>query len=809
MDMSIRSGVRAVVAVVFLTTISFSSLGAQTAYRSPPAPIPGILEEPPLPLASTSPDGRLLLLQDRATMPPIADLAEPMLRLAGMRINPATNGPAASPLTLTGYRFRSLVDGTETVVRVPDGTLGTARWSPDGDWVSFTVTHDDGVEQWVAGTATGDVRRVATDVNEAAGGCQWMPDSRRLICLVVPADRGGPPVARRAPAGPTVQETAGRQAPVRTYQDMLQNAHDEALFEYHLTAQPAFIDVATGALAAVGDPAVYRGIDPSPDGRYLLVNRLRPPWSYMVPIWGFAVAIEVWNDRGEVVREIADLPLADAVPIGGVRTGPRSVQWRSLRPATLVWAEALDGGDPRRDAAERDRVISLDAPFTGEPRELARTAERYAGIAWGDGVALLSDFDRSRRWQRTWVIDPDDPAAERRLLWDRSTEDAYGDPGRPEFRTTATGDRVLLQDGDHIFLTGTGATPDGDRPFLDRLSLVTFETERLWRSDSDVYEAVSAVLDGTASRILTRHESATEPPNYFVRDLASGTRTAVTDFRDPAPELRGISRQLIVYEREDGVPLNGTLYLPAEYQEGDRLPVVLWAYPREFVSADAAGQVRASDNRFTTISGSSHLFFLTQGYAVLDGPSMPIIGGDTANDTYVEQLVASARAAVEKIVDMGVADPDRIGVGGHSYGAFMTANLLAHSDIFRAGIARSGAYNRTLTPFGFQNEQRTFWEAPDVYFAMSPFMHAEKIRAPILLIHGEVDNNSGTFPMQSERLFHAINGLGGTARLVMLPHESHGYRARESVLHALAEMIEWFDVHVMGAGPTDRVTSGN
>jgi dipeptidyl aminopeptidase/acylaminoacyl peptidase len=804
--MSLRSTARAAISLSFLVVLAVAPLSSQTGYREPPAPIARILDQPPLPFASTSPDRTLLLLQERATMPPVAELAEPMLRLAGMRINPATNGPAGGGMAITGYRIRSLVDGAETVVDAPAGALGMARWSPDGRRLTFAVTLDDGIEQWVATVADGRATRVVARVNDAAGGCQWMPDSRRLLCLLVPEDRGAPPAEPRTPAGPTVQDARGRQAPVRTYQDLLQNAHDEALFEYHMTSQLALVDATTGAATRVGAPALFRDVTPSPDGRFLLVQRLNRPWSYLVPVFAFPLAIEVWTEHGDRVRQIADLLLADATPIGGVRTGPRMLQWRPTHPAALVWTEALDDGDPRSEVEHRDRVMVLEAPFSGEPAELARTGERFGGLIWGDGLALLSDFDRSRRWRRTWVVDPDRPAAAHRILWDLSMEDAYNNPGSPEMRTTSAGDRVLLQDGDWIFLTGAGATPDGDRPFLDRLNLQTLESERLWRSADDAYESVVALLDGNGRRVLTRHETATQPPNYFVRDLGTGARVAVTDFQDPAPELQGISRQLVLYEREDGVPLNGTLYLPADYREGQRLPVVLWAYPREFVSADVAGQVRASDNRFTSIAGASHMFFLTQGYAVFDGPSMPIVGGDTANNTYVEQLVASARAAVDKLVDMGVADRDRIGVGGHSYGAFMTANLLAHSDLFRAGIARSGAYNRTLTPFGFQNEERTYWEAPEIYTAMSPFMHAHRIRAPILFIHGEVDNNSGTFPMQSERMFHAVNGLGGTARLVMLPHESHGYRARQSVLHALAEMIEWFDVHVKGAPPAGRIT---
>ncbi len=791
---------RSAVAAAALVAFMFAPLTAQGGYSTPPAPIPQILDAAAFPVGTTGPRGEWLLLQNRASMPPIAEVAQPMLRIAGLRINPATNGSAAPYITLTGFDLVRLADGARRPVKIGQGSPGLASWSPDGARFTFPLTRDDGVDQWVVDVATGEGRLVARNVNAVAGGCDWMPDGASLVCLMVPADRGAPPPAPDVPAGPVVQETRGRVAPVRTYEDLLENPHDEALFDYYMTSRVALVDVTTGRTTPVGSPAVFQGVSPSPSGDYLLVRRVHRPYSYLVPVYDFPVAYEIWNRQGDLLRLLADLPIADDVPIRGVRTGPRNLEWRPLRPASLVWSEALDGGDPERKVENRDRVLQLDAPFTGEPGELARTGERYAGIDWGqNGVALLSDYDRRREWVRTWVFDPDRPRAERRLLWDRSREDAYGDPGRPELVSTPVGGQVLLQDGDAIYLTGAGASPEGDRPFLDRLDLATFQTERLWQSGADEYEQVVDVLEPGAARVLTRRESKTEPPNYHVLDLAANGDRAVTSFEDPAPELHGITKQLVVYERADGVPLSGTLYLPAGYTAGQRLPVVMWAYPREFVSAAAAGQVRSSENRFTTFTGPSHLFFLTQGYAVFDGPSMPIIGGDTANNTYVQQLVASAQAAVDKLVEMGVGDRDRMGVGGHSYGAFMTANLLAHSDLFRAGIARSGAYNRTLTPFGFQNERRTYWEAPDIYYEMSPFMHAQDIDEPLLMIHGIADNNSGTFPIQSERMYHAMKGLGGTARLVMLPAESHGYRARESIMTTLNEMVAWFDRYVKGA----------
>jgi dipeptidyl aminopeptidase/acylaminoacyl peptidase len=459
------------------------------------------------------------------------------------------------------------------------------------------------------------------------------------------------------------------------------------------------------------------------------------------------------------------------------------------------------------EATHRDVVRRVEAPFSGEGEEILRTEFRYAGMVRdAEGLALVYEFDRPSRTRRTWKLDLDG-GGEPELVWERNAEDRYGDPGSPVTESNARGDRLVVRSGDWIYLEGSGASDDGDRPFLDRMNLRTGETERLWRAEAGSYESMVAMLDTDGRRLLTRHESPSQPPNYYVVDARSGDRRALTAFTDPHPQLSNVTKQFVTYTRDDGVQLSATLYLPAEYQEGQKLPAVVWAYPREFSNADVASQVSGSPYRFTRLGGYSHMFFLTQGYAVFDGATMPIVGGDTANDTYVEQLVASAQAAVDKLVEMGISDREHIGVGGHSYGAFMTANLLAHSDLFAAGIARSGAYNRTLTPFGFQNEQRTFWEAPEVYFEMSPFMHAQKIDEPILLIHGVADNNSGTFPIQSERLYHALKGHGATVRYVQLPHESHGYRARESVMTVLAEMIEWFDTYVKRAQPRS-ITDG-
>ncbi|MCC7187013.1 MAG: S9 family peptidase, partial [Acidobacteria bacterium] len=524
------------------------------------------------------------------------------------------------------------------------------------------------------------------------------------------------------------------------------------------------------------------------------------PYSYLLSAFSFPREAEVWSLTGALVKKVASLPMADRVPIDGVRTGPRNLDWNPNSPATIEWVEALDGGNPKEKVPHRDRIMSWAAPFTGEPRQVALVQERVRGLSHGEnGLLWYGDYERMKRWSRTFVRPAG--AAEPVELFSLSSQDRYRNPGSPVRRTLPSGHSVIQVTNNAVFLEGSGASPQGDRPFLDRFDLATRKSTRLFHCDPERYETVSAVLAGDGSRLLIRSESATEPPNYYL--LADGKRTQLTFAKDPAPQLRNIRKELVTYKRADGVGLSFTLYLPPGYKPGTRLPTIIWAYPREFGDAGVAAQVSGSTKRFTTLAGTSHLFLLLAGYAILDDATMPVIGDpETANNSYIEQVVASAKAAIDKAAEMGVTDPNRVGVGGHSYGAFMTANLLAHSDLFRAGVARSGAYNRTLTPFGFQAEPRTLWEATDIYLKMSPFLHANKLKEPILFIHGMADNNPGTFPIQTERMYQAVRGHGGTARFVYLPHESHGYAARESIETTLAETIEWFDRHVKNAPET-------
>jgi len=813
----------AVALVVVASTTELAQKRAQSSpasgYLTPPKVIVDILDAVPPPTVIVSPDHRVIAQLDRRSMPTISDLAEPIHRIAGARINPKTNGRQQRTGRVFAVTVKSIADGTETKVAVPaNADIGNVSFSPDGKRISFTNTRDNGIELWIADARTGQAKLVSgLERLNATGGdpVDWLKDGTTLLVQLVPAGRGPAPEETRVPTGPNIQENQGKAAPAETYEDMIKSNHDEDLFEYYFTSQLTLIDAATGRKTMVGRPGILENVTPSPSGEFILVSRIKRPFSRLVPMSGFPKEIEIWNRRGELVRKIADLPSSEGVPISGVETGPRNCRWRLDQPATITWVEALDGGNPRNKVPFRDRVLALAAPFSGAPVEVAKTEWRFGGLSYTEqGIALLSESDRASRRTRTWILEA---GAEPRKLWDRRQQDAYTNPGTPVVRRDSGASRgpggggfggasagLIQQNGDSIYLIGIGSSPDGDRPFLDRLDLKTLKTERLFRSAEKTYESIVAPLDPDAKSILTEYETPSDPPNYYVRDLTSGARRALTNFKDNAPQLAGIEKQFITYQRKDGVKLSGTLYLPPGHKSGERLPLLMWAYPREFTDTDTAGQVSGSAYRFTRVGGISHLFLLTQGYAILDNPTMPIVGaGETANDTYVEQLVASAEAAVNKVVEMGVADRDRIAIGGHSYGAFMTANLLAHSDLFRAGIARSGAYNRTLTPFGFQNERRTFWEVPDIYGKMSPFFYANKIKAPILLIHGEADDNAGTFPIQSERFYMALKGHGATVRYVTLPFEAHGYTARESTFHTLAEMINWLDKYVKNAPARD------
>jgi dipeptidyl aminopeptidase/acylaminoacyl peptidase len=647
-----------------------------------------------------------------------------------------------------------------------------------------------------------------------------MPDQKTLLAKLVPANAGAPPAASVASDGPGIQETTGETGESSTYEtrDTLSSRHDEDLFDYYATSQLAFVDADSGAVTPLGDPAIITETDASPNGEYLFVTTIHKPYSYVTTYPHFAHDVELWDRAGRRTRTLAALPLADRVPIAGVPTGPRDFEWRPTEEATLVWAEALDGGDWNVKVPARDKVMTLAAPFTGaahDTREIARTEQRFSGFDWSErrGVALLREYDENRHWQRTFLVDVEHPASKPPVLWDMSSDERYKDPGRPVYKALPNGQWVMREEGGAIFLAGRGASVDGDRPFLDRFDLASRASLRLFRSDRTALESFLAFTGAASHAFLTWHQSPTDPPNVKLRTLGgpltsakpgeaafASTTRAVTHIPDPTPAVRGVKQRLVKYTRKDGTPLSFTLLTPPGYKEGTRIPAILYAYPLDYASASTAGQISGSEREFMRIA--NYRLLLLSGYAIIDNAAFPIVGDPKqAYDTYLEQLVEDARAAVDTAVGTGVVDRGRIGVTGHSHGALMAANLIAHTDLFRAGVATSGSYNKTLTPFGFQNERRSVWKGQSVYLQVSPFFFADRIKLPLLIMHGADDANPGTTPLQSVKLYEAIRGNGGTARLVMLPHEPHWYAAMESNEQLAFEELRWFDTYVKNAPP--------
>lgn len=774
-------------------------------YKLPPAEIISIVDAPQTPAVLVSPDNKTILLLERPGLVTIADLAGPELRLAGLRLDPQTNGQsrgqyitAISSMTINGSNLRPLTGLPEHPV------LGYVSWSDDSRMIAFTNTTDSGIELWVADIVSMTARKIDQGLNGVfRRSLSWLHDGS-LIYLRTPADRGNAPQASRIPTGPAIQESAGMKGESRTFQDLLKTTDDEKIFEFFATSELVIWNGTTSHV--IGERGMITDFTPSPDGKWILVTRMERPFSYIVPYAFFPSSTEIWDRDGNIVRTMLVRPLQENLPRGydAVNPGPRSFDWRSDRPATLTWVEALDEGNYYAKEMEyHDRLFTLDAPFAGEPTALLSTLMRMQRITWGnDNLAVVSEGLQKSRVRVTSTFSPKDPMSTMKKIFELNSDDRYNNPGF--FMTTSNdlGMRVLLlaDKGKSLYLSGQGSSPEGDRPFIDKYDLRSGKTKRLWQSEAPWYETVSDLIDPEGGIALTVRQSVTEVPNYYLRDLKKGTLTQVTKFENPYPQLAGVHKELVTYKRNDGVDLSFTLYLPAGYDKDKDgpLPTIMWAYPREFNDPSMAGQISGSPYTFTRISASSVLVYVTQGYAILNDATFPIVGvdGKEPNDTFIEQLIADAEAAVNKAVEMGVTDPARVAVSGHSYGAFMTAHLLSHTRLFAAGIARSGAYNRTLTPFGFQNERRSFWDDPELYLKLSPFTYATKVKDPILLIHGMADDNQGTFPIQSERYYAALKGAGATVRLVMLPAEAHGYSARESLLHMHWEYINWLDKYV-------------
>ena len=769
-------------------------------YKIPPDVIRSLIEADPQPTISLTKDGDLGLVLNRDGYQSIDELAKDELRIAGTRLDPVRYTSSR----MTYYKSFSLLDtksGKKIPIEFPlNGKFSFFQWSPDEEKIAFTNTTDDGVELWIIDIKSKKSKKVSDRyINDILNSpFQWYNSSDEL--LVSFRSNMKKPKISTVPTGPIIQETTDQNAPSRTYQDLIKNKNDEIHFEHFASVELHKISL-SGSSEMI-QSGMIKDFDLSPDNEFIMTKTIKKPFSYLVPYYRFPYTVEVISLISGKISLIADIPLDEVRPKGfdATRTGKRSVSWRNDLGSELYWVEANDGGDPKVVTENRDIVYTLSSPFTSEKKELVRTKLRFRNIIWGKGnEALLGERLWKNRNEITSLVDTDSRTIVK-TLFDRQYDDIYSDPGSPVLTSNKFNRNVVEIKKNSVYMIGQGGSPEGYRPFLSQLNLKSLESKILFRSDAPYYERPIKLAGNDSKTLITSRESKTDNPNYFIRNLISNDIKQITFFENPYKKLEQLKKEVINYKREDGIDLSSIVYTLESYNpdEEGRLPVLIWAYPREYTSKKVASQVRNSPYRFTRISYGSPIFWALRGYAVMASTEMPIVGfdGDQPNDSFRDQLVMNAKAAIDKISGMGIGDRDRVGVGGHSYGAFMTANLLAHSDLFAAGIARSGAYNRTFTPFGFQREERTYWEAPELYNYMSPFMHADKVNEPLLLIHGEEDNNSGTFPVQSIRFFNAIKGHGGTSKLVMLPKESHGYRAKESILHMLYEMDSWLEKYV-------------
>lgn len=776
-------------------------------YQKPPKEILELFEFERAPMVTMDSDKNYMVLTYRDTYKTLDDLNQDEMRLAGLRINP--NHHVSSTMTYqNNLKVRKLNDKNEIQVKgLPNNPkIAYLTWSPDETKLAFTNTVEDGLELWVLDVKSATAKRLSTKKLNATLGnpITWFTDSQSILIKGIPAGFNLIDAEKEIPKGPIVSVSDGSVSQNRTYQDLLKNKTDEHNFEQISTSELYKVDLnGNHTLFKEGD--MFRSVSFSPNGEYLLLTKIEKPFSYLIPYGRFPMNYTIYDITGNLVKVVNELELNEIIPKGfmAVRKGKRTMYWRSDLPASLVYVEALDEGDPANEVEFRDAVYTWDAPFSKEPSLLVKTEQRYRGIEWGNkDYAVIYDYWFDTRNIRTFIFNPSESNAKLKLFKDRNYQDIYSDPGDFETRKNEFGRDVLAIDNQTAYLIGDGHTKEGQFPFVDKLDLNNLKTTRWYQSTyKNKKENIFSIIDTKKATALVRIESSNEYPNYFVRDLNKKESVKqITHFKNPFESLKDVHKEVIRYPRKDGVELSGTLYLPANYnpKKDGKLPLLIWAYPAEYKDKSSAGQSSHNPNEFTFPYYGSFVYWVNRGYAVLDDAAFPIIGeGDQEpNDTFVEQLTWNAEAAINAVDKMGYIDPQRVGVGGHSYGAFMTANLLTHSDLFACGIARSGAYNRTLTPFGFQYEQRNFWEAQHVYNQMSPFMHVEKMKTPMLLTHGEEDNNAGTFTLQTERYFQALKGLGAPVRMVILPKESHGYVAKENIMHLLWEQDQFLEAHL-------------
>ncbi len=796
-----------VLSFLFILIGFLSKAQENLTYQLPPKSILDLAEYERSPSVSMDTKKVYMLLTYRSTYKTLDDLNQDELRLAGIRINPITN-ISSNTTYISNLKLKKIADKAEIqVTGLPQNAkIANVQWSPNETKIAFTITTLKGVQLWILDVATATAKPISQDNLNANLGSpyNWLSDNKTLLVKTLPSTRNKLIDAKKdLPTGPIVSNAMGTKSQNRTYPDMLKNKTDETNFENIITSELYKITI-DGNVAFYKNADMYASQSLSPDGSLLMITTIQKPFSYIVPLNRFPSTTNVYDQNGNLVRKVNETSLIEIMPKGfmAVQKGKRQMAWRNDEPSTLYFIEALDGGDPANKTDFRDELFVWKAPFSDNPTSVIKFKQRFSNIIWGNNTTAVAQEEwYDTRNEKTFLINPANPAEQPKLMFDRNSQDIYGNPGTFETKKNQYNKYVLALENGKGFLIGDGFTKDGQFPFIAEYDFKTLQQKRIYTSTlKDKKEDLLSVEDTKKGLVLVQIQSKSDFPNYFFRNIKSNVLTAITDFKNPFESIKNVYKEVIKYKRKDGVDLSGTLYLPANYDQSkkEKLPLLIWAYPAEYKDKNSAGQSSQNPNEFTFPNYGSFVYWVTRGYAVLDDAAFPIIGEGTTepNDTFIKQLTENAEAAIKAVNDLGYINDKKVAVGGHSYGAFMTANLLTHTKLFACGIARSGAYNRTLTPFGFQSEQRNYWEVPAIYNEMSPFMNAEKMKTPLLLVHGEADNNPGTFTLQTERYFQALKGLGAPARMLILPKEQHGYAAKENIFHLLWEQDQFLEKYL-------------
>jgi dipeptidyl aminopeptidase/acylaminoacyl peptidase len=795
-------------------------------------------------LTNLGPDGAHFLVAHSAGLPGLKEYAKPYVNLGEQEFDVTANrARQLSTRKDTGFVLWNWKTGRKTEIAAPPGRwVSSPSWSPDGTRIAYLVHSDTETSVYVAEIKDGKSRKLvaAPVLATLVTTLEWSPDSQSILTVLVPQARKPMPARDAESAEPEVRVTNTGPSPNRTFRFLMHTPHDMAMFEWLTTGQMALLDCRTGAARNVGEPAMVRSLDLSVDGAYIRATSILKPFSYTVPVTSFGTLEAIYDLSGKKLAEVHRQPLRESTVTrgagppaqtrfrggrggagGGFGAGAgggrgdndrRSVTWRpdgrglgflQMEPRQRQQQDDA-AGDRTPEPGRKDRVLQWLPPFdAGSLKVVFESETRIGNLLYSEDGETLFVSETKDGEEHLFAVRASDPKT-RHTIYKHKTVDSATDPGTLMTRRSSHRGTVvrLAPDQQSVFLSGTryskNPAAQSPRPFVARVNFVTGERKDIFQSEENAFESVHGAGDDDIRVLFTTRETAATIPDSYARDLTTGELRKLTSNVDYSPEVTHAVRKRFQVERVDGIKFWVEVTLPQDYAPGTRLPAMFWFYPREYTDQKAYDQSAARYNRnaFPRVGTRSMSILTRRGYAVVE-PDCPIIGPQgQMNNNYVPDLRNNLWAVIDALDKMGIIDRDRLGIGGHSYGAFSTANAMIHTPFFKAGIAGDGNYNRTLTPITFQSERRLLWEARETYLEMSPLLYANQMNGALLMYHGQDDSNNGTDPINSDRLFHALNALGKTAALYSYPYEDHGPAMKETLLDLWARWDSWLERYV-------------